>query len=587
MKNSLLLFVLLFPCFIVAQDDNQAQKDSLKAVIAHTTDGKEKIDAYIRLTNIYYFEARYDEQKRDTLFALYDKIDVEAEKMGDDITRGNIRVNRLNVLNTRKQYDEVIKLAPTYLDFAEKKQLWNGYFQLYLPFITTYRSQGKGDEALALAQKMYDYAKGINNNSGMGMAFFSMASIYRDQSRPTEQEKCLRDAIALLQDDSSMSNLLANCYDRLGTCLVAQKRYDDAIQTADEMEKVIKRYEEVSGASQPSAWFGQHLVYISAYIQSNQFDKAEIYCNKAEQMTNGEAVFYEERATILASRGQYKEALEMADKAIEFAKPTSKLQAMGAKMMIFLKKEGSGDSEQLFDEIITLLLSKHNDEMNAQLDEIRTQYEVDKHIAEKQRNRNYFLFALGGCLLLAIALGIWIYHSRTIVKKNRGLYRQIKEQDRLADELEAMSRQYEQMTQLDEKDTDVETGRAPSLHIPHAPSLPGNKQQRQLVSHLREFLLKDRYFANYDLDIQNLVPEMATNRTSLFEAIKTVTGKTPMEFINSLRLDEAKRLLDNPDLTIETIALDCGFTTSSTFYRQFRERYRITPAEYRKIASQE
>jgi AraC-like DNA-binding protein len=218
----------------------------------------------------------------------------------------------------------------------------------------------------------------------------------------------------------------------------------------------------------------------------------------------------------------------------------------------------------------------------AQLDEIRTQYEVDKHIAEKERNRNYFLFALGGCLLLVIVLGIWIHYSRTIVKKNRGLYRQIKEQDRLADELEAMRRQYEQMAQL--VDDSVGTGHAPSLYAPHAPSLPGNKQQRQLVSRLREFLLKDRYFANYDLDIQNLVPEMATNRAYIFEAIKAITGKTPMVFINYLRLDEAKRLLDNSNLTIETIALDCGFTTSSTFYRQFRERYRITPAEYRKFS---
>jgi AraC-like DNA-binding protein len=78
---------------------------------------------------------------------------------------------------------------------------------------------------------------------------------------------------------------------------------------------------------------------------------------------------------------------------------------------------------------------------------------------------------------------------------------------------------------------------------------------------------------------------MATNRAYLFDAIKTVTGKTPMVFINHLRLDEAKRLLDNTPLTIETIACECGFTTSSTFYRQFRDRYQITPAAYRKMAA--
>jgi AraC-like DNA-binding protein len=57
-----------------------------------------------------------------------------------------------------------------------------------------------------------------------------------------------------------------------------------------------------------------------------------------------------------------------------------------------------------------------------------------------------------------------------------------------------------------------------------------------------------------------------------------------MEFITYLRLDEAKRLLDNSDLTIENIAYECGFNTYSTFYRQFCERYRISPTAYRKIA---
>jgi len=81
-----------------------------------------------------------------------------------------------------------------------------------------------------------------------------------------------------------------------------------------------------------------------------------------------------------------------------------------------------------------------------------------------------------------------------------------------------------------------------------------------------------------------LVSEIATSRTPLFEAIKAVAGKTPMEFINNIRLEEAKRLLDHSDDTIEAIATECGFQIASTFYRQFRDRYRITPAEYRRMA---
>ena len=181
-----------------------------------------------------------------------------------------------------------------------------------------------------------------------------------------------------------------------------------------------------------------------------------------------------------------------------------------------------------------------------------------------------------------VVISILSFFLLMLYRKKRsaylGLYQQIKEQDRLEDELEEMTKQYEQIS-LSIPFSDDEYA-AKNTNI----KLPGNKEQRKLVSRLREHLLKDNYFATFDIDIQELISEMATNRAYFFRALKTVTGKTPMEFINNLRLDEALKLLDNTNLTIEAIASECGFNTVRTFYRQFRDRYHITPAEYRNIA---
>jgi AraC-like DNA-binding protein len=333
---------------------------------------------------------------------------------------------------------------------------------------------------------------------------------------------------------------------------------------------VIHRYEEIVDSHLPTAWYKLYLNYLSAYIQSEQFDKAEIYVHKVDSVSGGTVALYEERAFILAWRKQYDQALEMINKAVETAQPVGKPQAMGAKMMILLEKGDVAASKQMFRDIVAVKDSVFNDKMNAQLDEIRTQYEVDKITAEKERNRNYFILALGGCVFLSLALGIWIFYSRAIIRKNRGLYLQIKEQDRLRH--------------------NVETLRARSVQTWHAASLQydnenSNTQQRELISRLHNYLLHDKNFTKPDIDRDDVVSELITNKTYLFESVKTVTGKTLLEYINSLRLEEAKRLLESEhNLPTQTIADECGFHSRSTFYRLFDDQYHISPKEYRKMA---
>jgi LacI family transcriptional regulator len=58
--------------------------------------------------------------------------------------------------------------------------------------------------------------------------------------------------------------------------------------------------------------------------------------------------------------------------------------------------------------------------------------------------------------------------------------------------------------------------------------------------------------------------------------------KTPMEFIRGLRLDQAQKLLFNPDLSIGQIARQCGFSTATHFGVAFRRAYAQSPSEFRR-----
>lgn len=70
--------------------------------------------------------------------------------------------------------------------------------------------------------------------------------------------------------------------------------------------------------------------------------------------------------------------------------------------------------------------------------------------------------------------------------------------------------------------------------------------------------------------------------SSFCRLFKKVTGKTCTAFVNEIRLGHACRLLAESEATVTAIAFDCGFRNLSNFNRRFRERYGMSPREYRK-----
>lgn len=63
-----------------------------------------------------------------------------------------------------------------------------------------------------------------------------------------------------------------------------------------------------------------------------------------------------------------------------------------------------------------------------------------------------------------------------------------------------------------------------------------------------------------------------------------ITGLPPNKFISAMRLDEAKRLLLNTNLSITDICFDVGYNSLSTFTRRFTERVGLGPREFRYLA---
>lgn len=62
---------------------------------------------------------------------------------------------------------------------------------------------------------------------------------------------------------------------------------------------------------------------------------------------------------------------------------------------------------------------------------------------------------------------------------------------------------------------------------------------------------------------------------------RKATGLTPLAYVHTLRLEEAKQQLETTHLPIEAIAGECGYEDAGYFSRLFNKRVGLTPAQYR------
>jgi transcriptional regulator GlxA family with amidase domain len=73
------------------------------------------------------------------------------------------------------------------------------------------------------------------------------------------------------------------------------------------------------------------------------------------------------------------------------------------------------------------------------------------------------------------------------------------------------------------------------------------------------------------------IPERSFKRR-----FQRATGMSPIEYVHTLRLEEAKQMLESGDESVEAIANEVGYEDAGYFSRLFRREVGVTPAQYRK-----
>lgn len=116
--------------------------------------------------------------------------------------------------------------------------------------------------------------------------------------------------------------------------------------------------------------------------------------------------------------------------------------------------------------------------------------------------------------------------------------------------------------------------------------LPTNKYQKNRKKN-SIFLALEYIHRNFheQIAIEKLASLSNLSQSTFLRYFKEIVSVTPGIYIRDLRLSHSKKLLETTEMSIASIATECGFFDSSHYELNFKKIFHCTPKEYRKSLS--
>ncbi|MGZ4984393.1 MAG: helix-turn-helix domain-containing protein, partial [Chthoniobacterales bacterium] len=85
-----------------------------------------------------------------------------------------------------------------------------------------------------------------------------------------------------------------------------------------------------------------------------------------------------------------------------------------------------------------------------------------------------------------------------------------------------------------------------------------------------------------EMSVDLLARRASLSPRQFFRRFKEHFGSSPATFVETLRLNEARRRLTHAEASIENVAESVGFKGPDSFRRAFTRRFRVTPSKFRR-----
>ena len=110
-----------------------------------------------------------------------------------------------------------------------------------------------------------------------------------------------------------------------------------------------------------------------------------------------------------------------------------------------------------------------------------------------------------------------------------------------------------------------------------------NLKEEMLRERIFQVVEEEKLYLKYNLKINDLAQLLSTNRNYIYQAINVGMGISFSEYINQKRIEYAKKAIEeNPKALLSEVATKSGFSSVSTFYRNFRQIEGYSPSDFQQ-----
>ncbi|NDW12074.1 helix-turn-helix domain-containing protein [Bacteroides sp. 214] len=554
----IILIILLCSSALSAQAATREETEKELLAKMQTQSGDDKFETIFDLMLLFEGEEK--------MLHYIDMMEEYAEEISDTHFKGSALIMRATYyfnwgnLETFYQHAEISK------EYSLKQNDLTAYFAIETYVIEKHIIAGEYETALRITKEMLKLAGKYNNIYGEVSAYTSMGDVYTAEGYHKEALNAFEKSYELLlqweREDKEQHILEAGI--KIINAAYKAKEYEKAQIYCEKLLAHDNSFRDLISRDYEKYIYGY---YAALHIQKNELPKAwellQIADTIPHNLEHTKLLLNSVYAFYYNATAQYSKALEHLNN--EFDAYTENDMIIGNIEVMRMKADilnNMGEYKQAFNLIQqagALSDSLAATRIAAQLSEFRTIYQLDRITYEKERQQIIMWAAIGGCLLLATLAIISVVYSRRLYRKNLSLYKQISERNR-----------------SDKEAFEAETQLAPEQL----------SRERRLYIKLQQLLETDKLFTQPEFDRAKITEQLGTNRKYLADAVMKETGLTFSLFIADLRLKYALELLDKePNLTLESIAMDSGHGSYSSFFRAFTQKYGMSPSEYRKFAA--